>query len=88
MDVRAVDPRDVRWEVDSPAYRVYFWTGPTMHESRDFELTGADDIHEVLAWAKENAPTRAIYTLYAFLERNGEPRLVRLAGRDPTAGPM
>jgi hypothetical protein len=86
MDVRAVDPRDIRWEIDSPVYRVYFWTGPTLHESNEFELTGAEDVHEVLAWADENAPAGATYTLYAVLERNGEPGRVHLAGVDPTTG--
>ena len=95
MDVRAVDPRDIRWEVDSPVYRVYFWTQPpappdvppevVMYESNEFELTGAQDVHEVLAWADENAPAGAMYTLYAVMERNGGPGLVHLAGQDPTS---
>ena len=25
LDARLVDPRDIRWEVSSPTYRVYFW---------------------------------------------------------------
>ena len=23
-----VDPRDIKWEVDQPVYRVYFWYQP------------------------------------------------------------
>ena len=87
MDVRPIDPRDVRWEVDAPVYRVYFWTGETLHEAEEFELTGAEDVHEVLAWADENAPPESIYTLYAVVEMGGEKGLVHLAGVDPTAQP-
>lgn len=28
MTVSGVDPRDTRWEVDDPAYRVYLWHRP------------------------------------------------------------
>lgn len=87
MEATPVDPRDVRWEVDSPNYRVYFWTGEKGHVAQEFELTGAKDVHEVLAWANENAPVGSTYTLYALVDRNGEPGLVRLAGIDPTAAP-
>ena len=87
MDVRSVDPRDVRWEVDAPVYRVYFWSGETLHQAEEFELTGAVDVHEVLAWAEENAPPGSVYTLHAVVEMDGEKGLVHLAGVDPTAAP-
>jgi hypothetical protein len=87
MDVRPVDPRDVRWEVDSPVCRVYFWTGPTRHRAEEFELTGAEDVHEVLAWADENAPPDSTYTMYLVVEAGGEKGLLHLAGIDPTSAP-
>ena len=64
MDVRPVDPRDVRWEVDRPRYRVYFWTGSAAHpgsapSSAECELSGPDvAAAAVLAWAAEQAVER------------------------------
>lgn len=49
MDVAVVDPRDVRWEVDDPEYRVTFWSsdGAT---SWEYMLTGAEGVRTVLEW--------------------------------------
>lgn len=32
MEIQGVDPRDQRWECDSPTYRVYFHEGTTSDE--------------------------------------------------------
>jgi hypothetical protein len=55
LDAVPVDPRDIRWEVSSPTYRVYFWrrVGGGYH-SEEFQLSGASDVREVLAWAERN----------------------------------
>ncbi len=80
MEVRPVDPRDIEWETDLVAYRVYFWAGTT---SDEYEITDAADIHAVIAWAEENAAGRT-YTLYARLMNGDTPGLVQLSGVDPT----
>jgi hypothetical protein len=47
----------------------------------------AEDAHEVIAWAEEEARRRsAIYTLYAVVLIGKEKGLVWLAGLDPTRG--
>jgi hypothetical protein len=87
MQAQLVDPRDVRWEVDAPAYRVYFWepsagsSGPGW-VSEEWEITGTD-VGEALAWASRDTKHRQ-YTLYACCACNGERGLIRLIGRDPT----
>jgi hypothetical protein len=95
VDIKPVDPRDTRWEVGSPAYRVYFWTPqppppdlpehPGGYRSSEFELTNAD-VTDVLAWAQATATRGSTYTVYAVVEQNGEKGLVRLSGTDPTTG--
>ena len=84
-----MDPRDTRWEVDSPAYRVYLWR-PRGNgwESQEFELRNALDAREALDWANREAGSDRIFTLYALVEQGGERGLVRLAGVDPTAEPL
>ena len=59
MHAMPVDPRISRWEVDQPAYHVYFWqlssnVPDAMWASDEWRLTEAD-VHEVLAWAEERA---------------------------------
>ena len=87
MQARPVDPRDTRWEVDAPAYRVYFWqqspgsAGPGW-ASEEWEITGAD-VGEILGWASQDTQHRQ-YTLYACCTCNGERGLIRLLGHDPT----
>jgi hypothetical protein len=87
VDVRPVDPRDTRWEVSTPTYRVYFWNADLV--SDEYELVGARDVHEVLAWAEANAgPGRTYWLSVRVDDRNGEPGLLRLAGHDPTEQPQ
>lgn len=88
MQVRRVDPRDIRWEIDTPAYRVYFWSRPGDHPdsswaSDEWQIEGAD-VQEVMAWAGTDKSRRA-YTLYVCCTRGTEPGLIRLHGSDPTA---
>jgi hypothetical protein len=80
-----VDPRDQRWEVWTPAYRVCFWRsiGADAWSAREFEVTGSD-VESVLAWAREEAADSESYQVFAVLERDGEIGVVRLLGADPT----
>lgn len=41
MEIVGVDPRDQRWECDTPTYRVNFHEGTT---SDEYEVRGADDV--------------------------------------------
>jgi hypothetical protein len=87
MHVQPVDPRDTRWEVTQPAYRVYFWQRGghwgAGWASEEWQAEGAD-VHEVLAWADADETHRP-YALYVCCECNGMPGLIRLLGSDPTA---
>jgi hypothetical protein len=40
-------------------YRVYFWSAQRT-VSEEFELTDADDVHEVLRWIAANADGREV----------------------------
>ena len=94
MRIRPVDPRDTTWEVDTPAYRVYFWSLPPGSSpsgegrmawvSDEYQVEDAD-VRAVLEWAKSKASSGQTFTLYALVYCNGRPGLVRLAGVDPTA---
>jgi hypothetical protein len=87
MHATHVDPRSTGREIDQPAYRVYFWR-PTSNDPRagwasdEWRLTEAD-VHEVLAWAEEQANGRRI-TSWVEIPGDGEPRLIRLSGWEPT----
>src|SRR5688572_22126988 len=93
MHVTPVDPRDASWEVDQPAYRVYFWRRPqTAHDmpvdqvmwwSDEYEITGAD-IDEVLAWTHASAGPHGLFTLWVVSRHGGELGLIRLLGFEPT----
>jgi hypothetical protein len=79
VNVTGIDPRDERWGVDTPAYRVYF------HDARgtsdEYELTGAD-VTEVLAWAETERRGRT-YVAYVCTTGRDGLGLIRLAGADP-----
>ena len=66
LRVRPVDPRDTTWEVDTPAYRVYFWSlppGPPPSSSEEgigwssdeYEVEDAD-VTVVLEWPTPRHP--------------------------------
>jgi hypothetical protein len=92
--IEGIDPRDTQWEIDDPAYRVYFWRQPiappgvpqehVMFHCDEHRLSGAADVGEVLDWARSTARTDQTFTLYVE-HRDGErPGLLRLMGVDPT----
>lgn len=90
MLAQPVDPRDQRWEVPKPIYRVYFWerqaperagSGWTSDEWR-LEDT---DIDEVLEWAQAKAASRRFVVYVEVTEGQSDGLgLVRLCGTDPT----
>jgi hypothetical protein len=88
MQVRGIDPRDVRSEVEQPTYRVYFFESDG--RSDEYHLTGARDVAEVLDWATANANDRTyvVYVLTDFGPSSEQPGLIRLLGRDPNDTPQ
>ncbi len=79
-----VDPRDSRWEVWTPAYRVYFWRRiGDAFSSREFQISDAD-ITMVLEWANLQANDDETYTVFAVVYRGNDLGLVHLTGDDPT----
>jgi hypothetical protein len=85
LEARPVDPRDTRWEIWNPAYRVYFWPelGSGGWGAREFHVSGGD-VNEVAEWANLDANDDETYTLFAVVDRGDDAGLVRLAGHDPT----
>ena len=78
MHVESIDPRDTRWEFQSPTYRLYFCTDGGTEE---YEITGAD-VPEILTWAEEEArKSGRNYVLYVRVEHPSHgPGLLRLSG--------
>jgi hypothetical protein len=68
MEVRPVDSRTGGWELYAPTYRMYFWergwgSGDVPRQnvafaSDEYELSGAHDVLEVIAWASRNSGAR------------------------------
>lgn len=97
MEVRPSDPREeTRWGVLTHDYRVVFWkrqrapAGIPQEQmgwaADENEVVDAQDLHEVLEWADEEArSSRRIYTLYAYVDYVDEHGWVWLAGFDPTS---
>ena len=83
MEVRPVDPRDVSSEVDDPVYRVTFWTRPdgpdAMRSADEYEITGAQDVEDVLQWARAEAREADSFVVHAYVDGCA----IRLAGEDP-----
>jgi len=96
VNVEGVDPRDVKWEVDFPAYRVYFWHQPpappgvaqeqVMFHCTEYRLSDVVDVAEVLDWVRVTVRGDHTYTLYVEQRDADGLGLVRLMGEDPTAG--
>ena len=89
MHPRPIDPRDTEIEVTTPTYRVFFWEPQSDHgdtpsgfRSDEYEIADAEDVHEVLKWAEANAGNDRIFMAHVVVDNT----LVRLSGRDPTAG--
>src|SRR4051794_39346 len=93
MKTAPVDPRDTCWEVDFPTYRVFIWSpipGPApvppfaqAWRSAEYDVTEAD-IEEVLAWAREQAPSDGTFTVWVLGQDDGVRGLYRIAGCEPT----
>jgi len=70
MWVHGVDPRDTRWEVLHPAYRVYFWQQPhpenphSIWISDEWEI-GDADVDEVLNWLGTTPPEGGLWSMCA-----------------------
>lgn len=77
MDAQPVDPRDIEIEFYDPTYRVTFWSEGRADE---YDVTGAPDVKEVLAWAHERASDDQQIVVYALAGRTA----VRVFGSDPT----
>lgn len=84
MDARAIDPRDQRWEVDRPAYRVHFVRADGGTE--EYELAGGD-VLDALAWAHATSGAGRSFLLYARVDGPDGVGLVRLLGEDPNTAP-
>lgn len=94
VDVRAIDPRDISWEEDTPVFRVTFWRRqlpPTGirprdmgYEARELEVSNAE-VDEVITWAESEAQADETWMLHVTMRC---PDLglgqVLLAGVDPT----
>jgi hypothetical protein len=88
LRVRPVDPRDTAWEVNAPAYRVYFWLQPPGPPpsgeeqmawiSDEYEVEDAD-VAVVLEWANSKAsPGPDLHVVRAGpLQRHARPRPAR-----------
>ena len=96
MIIDGVDPRDIEWDVERPTYRVDVWERPAAPEGvaqeamayhRDtYRIGAADDVDEVLGWARETTRPGQTFSLYVECRDDGRLGLIRLAGVDPTAG--
>jgi hypothetical protein len=59
ISARQVDPRDQKWEIYDPVYRVYFWhpqspAPNSMWTGDEWELTGVADMEAAMQWAKDH----------------------------------
>jgi hypothetical protein len=80
MKAEAVDERTGNWEVDFPAYRVYFFSADGATDT--YRVVEARDVHQVFDWADAQARGRR-YIVYVEVEHAREIGLLQLAGGDP-----
>ena len=92
MDIRPVDPRDVRWEDMNPVFRATIWSRGsddpnTMWSSDEYEVRDAD-VAQVISWAEAKKPQgrAAVVTVDVLVRSNvpSSPGVIRLIGIDPT----
>lgn len=93
MIVEAGHPRDTTWDVASPEYLVYLWSERTSESAlhrpstylacREFRLRDAEDVSEVLDWAKREARPDESVVIEIELSGPGGAGTVRLLGNDP-----
>ena len=91
--MKPVDPRNAEGEDHDPAYRVYFWesTAPpgatdaesSMMASTEYRLSGAEDVHEVIAWAEAQVRPDQAYELFVEANLDSSVRLIRVSGLCP-----
>jgi hypothetical protein len=81
VDVQPVDARDIKLEWDETTYRVYVWSQDG-GRCDEHELSRAQDVREVLAWAESNVDGRAA-EIFARHDHGDERGLIRLAGARP-----
>jgi hypothetical protein len=62
LRAQPVDPRDVTIEESEPTYRVYFWSDDG-RRCREYDVTGADAVDDVIGWADANVLRGEIYIL-------------------------
>lgn len=82
MDVTLADTRDETWRIDSPRYRVQFWTLGRSLDLVEYEISQAD-VDEVIQWARANAEGRSVVIYVALPEPAGSVGFVRILGRSP-----
>lgn len=93
MIIRGVDPRDVQWEVERPAYRVYFWHQPPAPPGvpqeqmgwhcDEHRLSEVSDVEAVVAWARTTARPDQTFVVFVEHEEDGRTGLLRVLGADP-----
>ncbi len=79
-------------QVPSHDYRVVFWTEkPSEHifAALEYDVVGAQDVHEVIEWAEREAGPDDCYTLFVKVESpwSDDHGLVHIAGLDPSVPP-
>lgn len=84
--VELVDPRDVSWEDEQPAFRVYSWRRAS--HCWEYEITDAD-VSAVFAWAESEADGRT-YVVYAVVNGHSEDKGPHRADKwlGPHGGPL
>lgn len=90
LHAELVDPRYVTAEENEPTYRVDFWTytRPELAAqerglaTEEWRVSGARDVHEVIAWADQHSSGRQ-YVLSAEFRQEQGTGLVRLSGKFP-----
>src|SRR6478672_12569939 len=80
MKAGAVDERTGNWEVEFPAYRVYFFSADGATDT--YRVVEARDVHQVFRWADTQARGRR-YVVYVEVEDARGIGLRQLTGDDP-----
>ena len=91
MIARQADVWDVTVEIDSPRFRVDFWSRPRREYAWNLDawaLDECDNVQEALEWVETHADGR-LHALYAVLAPPVVAHLtyVRLSGADPNGVP-
>jgi hypothetical protein len=77
IEARPADPRDRRWEVWNPRYRVHFWQQVgDAHLSREFDIT-ATEVDAALSWIATERADDETFMLFALVDSGADRGLVR-----------